>query len=438
MKKHHILLILVIAGIAAFLLKEARDLESSESGIRTELAILRDAVKRSHATDRSTATPSGSPGTRSPAIDPRALMADLKDILEAGPTDETMERMSRLMEGYEKQLASAPLSKLKEICELLEADFPLDQEAMEPARRIWLGIVGMASRSDPAWAFAKLDQAASAIKVPMADVLECFKRWPSQDGGAMSLSYATALQEWLDAAQAGGRIEPDNPLAAELRAEIASARGDQSAAIKHISQLPARSRREAAIEHVKGLQTPEARRQALEELGTVLDADGFAPLVGSLTDQHGFDAAREILASASLAPEKHDLAAASIAAAKPGPETRDRAAWLLENLRSDDPRPLEKFAGSWTEANHADAASWIASLPQGPQRDAALKGFIPAAARIDGASAMDWALTVSDPLLRNRLYGEAHQKWAETDAERAKEYRDSHPLDPEALKAASE
>ncbi len=53
MKRYHILLILLIAGIAAFFLKEARDLKSMESNTRAELAMLRDAVGRSAGQDGS-------------------------------------------------------------------------------------------------------------------------------------------------------------------------------------------------------------------------------------------------------------------------------------------------------------------------------------------------------------------------------------------------
>ena len=76
----------------------------------------------------------------------------------------------------------------------------------------------MAARSDPAWAFAKLEQAASSTKAPITAVLDNFKRWASQDGEPMSRSYAKALEKWLDAAQADGKIDPNHPLVAELRA----------------------------------------------------------------------------------------------------------------------------------------------------------------------------------------------------------------------------
>lgn len=66
-----------------------------------------------------------------------------------------------------------------------------------------------------------------------------------------------------------------------------------------------------------------------------------------------------------------------------------------------------------------------------------VQGFIPSAATIDGASAIDWALTVSNSLLRNQLYNEMFEKWRESNPEQASEYSKSRSLDREALEAAS-
>lgn len=435
MKKHHVLLVLVIAGIAAFFLNQTRNLNKTESKVREELVMLRNAVKRSPG---STSTLAGKiSGSRPSGIDPEKFTADLTEILKAGPGGETGKIFEEFTTKYEARITSAPLSKLKEICAILEKDFPFDGKDSGMARRTWLFIMGLAAKSDPAWAFAKFDETAAAAKAPIDTALGTFKRWASLDGESMNPAYAAALQKWLDAAQAAGRIEESDPLVAGLRADIAAAQGDPSAAIKQIARLTYQSQRKAAIDYVQTLQTPEARRQAMEELSTALDVQNFPYFIETLTDQQGFDAAREILGSASLTPEKHDLAAATIAAAKIGPETRDRAAWLLETLRSDDGSGLDQFTATWTRGNYADAANWITNLQSGRQRDTALKGFIPVAARIDGATAMDWALTVSDPLLRNRMYCEAHAKWEETDATQANAYRKAKPLDMEAVMAAS-
>lgn len=434
MKQHHVLLLVIFAGIASWGLWQSHELKQSESLVQTELNLLRDAAKRS--TGMTPNTPSGrGSNPRSSPIDSASLLSSLK----VDPSDEEFGQvMQHFADEYGARISSAPLSKLKELCALIEKELPLDQEKNKMARKAWLAMVGEAAKSDPAWALAKLDEASSLIKAPIAGVLETFKRWSTLNEAAMNPAYASALQKWLDKAQAEGRIEPENPLVAELRAGIAAAQGNSSAAVLQISQLPYLRQEKAAIDHVTALQTPEAQRQAIRELSIGLHPQNFPKVVGELANQLGFDAARELLGSADLAPEKHDLAAAGIASADIGPGTRQRAAWLLENLRSEDPQALAEFTGKWAQGNQVEAANWVATLPNGKQRDAALKGFIPAAARIDGATAMDWALSVSDPLMRNMLYCEAHEVWKRTDAEQANRYHDAHPLDRDALEAAGE
>lgn len=435
MKKHHFILTLLLAGIAAYLLNESRTLKDGEAIASAELKLLREALEKSPEAAASSFSTGKS--RRTPAIDVAVFTTGLADILKDGPDLANRQRIKEFLTTYEVQLNSAPLSKLKEICGWLEKEFPLDQANPEGAQLVWFGVVRLAAKSDPAWAFAKLEQAASTTQLPIHVQLGMLKNSHDSDGEPMGLAYAAALQKWLDTLQAAGRTEGTDSLVTELRAEIAAAQGDQSAAVKQISQLPHQTQRNAAVEYLQGLPTPEARRKGIEDLSSVLNFYNFTSAVQSLAARQGFDAAREILGSASLTPEKHDMAAASIAAAEIGPETGSRAAWLLDNLRSDDGRALDLFTSSWTRGNHTEAASWIASMQPGPRRDAALKGFIPVAARVDGATAMDWALTVSDPLLRNQLYCEAHENWKQTDAAQANEYHDTHPLDREAVEAAS-
>jgi hypothetical protein len=73
--------------------------------------------------------------------------------------------------------------------------------------------------------------------------------------------------------------------------------------------------------------------------------------VRELANQQGFEAARGILDSASLTPEKHDLAAAAIASANIGPGTPAKATWLLESLRGEDSRAVTGFTDRWAHAD---------------------------------------------------------------------------------------
>lgn len=414
MKKHHILLMLLLACVATIFLKQGRDIRQMESTARDELNMLREAVKRSP--EGATAPNLTTRSSRSPAIDTAKFSADLSDILKGGQGEGSRQSLEDFAKKYQVRIASAPLSKLKEICALLEKDFPLDHKDSEMARGIWLFIVGEASKSDPAWAFAKLDEA------PIEASLGIFKNWASQNGEPMNPAFAGALLKWLEKAESAGRMEEGNPLVTELRADIAAAQGDQPAAVAQISRLPYLSQRQAAIDYVEGLQTSEARQQAMKEFSTALHIQNFPHFVSKLAEQQGFDAAKEILVSSSLTPEKHDLAAASIAATNIGPDTPAKAQWFMQSLRSEDKRAIVEFTDRWTHADHQGAAQWMNSLPPGKQRDAAIAGFAPAAAKIDGATAVDWALTLTDPNERRSCLDDVIRKWKETDAEAADAY----------------
>lgn len=422
MKKLHILLVLLIAGIAAFFLNESRSLRGRESIVQVELTMLRDAVKKSPGGSASSTLPGRSSTSRPTGIDPKSFMADLAEMLKSGSNAGAEERLEEFARLYESKLNSSPASKLKEICELLEKDFPLDQEGSEMARKIWLSLLGIASKSDPTWAITKFEQAAAANKIPTEAMLGTFGRWATQNGESMNLSYASALQKWLDAAQADGKIESNHPLVAKLRSQIATVQGNQSAAVQQLSKLPYLDQQRAAIDYAATLQTPDAQRQAMEELSNTLHIQNFPHFVRKLTDQQGYDAARQVLDSASLAPEKYDLAAASIAATDIGPGTPAKAKWLLESLRSEDTRAIQEFANRWTHADYKGAAQWMNSLPAGKQRDSAVAGFAPVVAKIDGATAMDWALTLSDPVQRDSCLGDVCRIWRDSDPEAASAY----------------
>lgn len=425
MKKHHTFLLLLFACITTLLLRQTYQIKQTESQVQSQLTLLRNAVKKSPVL--STGNPSNRKSIRSSSpIDTSAFLARL--AVDAGSA-EFRKRMEEFADDFKHQISHAPLPELKELCAQIEKNYPLDQTKNEMARKVWLAILGEASRADPAWAFDRLGKATLMVKVPISDALGTFQRWSTMDGESMRPAYASALETWLKKAQAEGKIEENHPLVVELRASIAAAQGNTPAAVQQLSKLPFLGQQKAAIDYIATLQTPHDRQHAMEQLSTELHPQNFPKLATALAEQQGFEAAREILLNSSLSPEKFDVAAAGIAAAKIGPETAQRAQWLLDHLRSHDHSALTQFANDWTHGSHSDAAAWIGKLAKGEQRDAALAGFIPAASSIDGATAMDWALTVSNPSLRRDLYRQAYAKWSEIDAERANQYQKDHPLE---------
>lgn len=410
-------LVIALASTAGLMLKQGQTLKVQEANLQQELAMLSKAVK--HA-------PSAARPTQRPSLDAAAFTAGLKSVLDG---DSSKEVLNDFLSLHESKLSSASAAQLREIAAWLEQNYPVASKERSLAQMTWDFVMQSLAKSDPAGTIANFERVASKIGTSPVDLLPTLKR---MGGEPMRLTYAAALQKWLDTAH----LDATLPLVAELRASIAAAQGNQSAAVKEIAQLPAASQRDAVVAHAKTLQGPEQSRQALEEFSTSLPYQNYQEFVRSLATHQGIDAAREAVDAAALTAEHHDLTLASIAGASIGPETKERAAWLLAALRSEDHRALADFAAQWSQGDHTAAATWANTLPKGIRRDAALHGLIPVAARIDGATAMDWALTVSDPHIRNQLYSEVHAKWSETDATQANAYRQAKPLDREALMAA--
>jgi hypothetical protein len=427
MKKFYFILIAALASIVVFSLKESRHISESESNLREELTLLRKAASRLAST--SPESPLGkSNASKTNTFDPIAFLTDLKNL--DGVTDQ--DALRRFSEKYEAQVTSAPVSKLKETCALLEAG-----GITEHTGRMLTGLYIRIAKSDPDWAIAKLDTLLSSSNQPIEPMLKMLAKDGQIAGGKWDLTNAIAVEKWLNAAASNGRLEGMDAAVSALRADIAAAKGNLSGTSEQLAQLPYTMQAKAAVDLAATLETTAARSQALEQVSTALHFQNFQKFVNALADKSGFEAARDSLTAAKLTPENHDLAAGSIAAANIGPDTKARAAWLLESLRSEDPRALRKFADTWAHANYNETATWMNSLPPGANRDAAVSGFAPVAAKIEGPSAADWAHTITDPLQRNVILSEVRTVWGKQDATAAEAYFKAKPIDTAALEAAS-
>lgn len=169
--------------------------------------------------------------------------------------------------------------------------------------------------------------------------------------------------------------------------------------------------RSALNQLMEAVTTREDQRLVLEQAGKSADQPIFFMLARALADKSTFEANLDLLSRAELTPEKHDLAAAAIACAKIDDDTPACAAWLLNTLQTEQTEPITHFATSWTEGDFRAANTWVNSLPQGRPRDAAVAGFAPVAARLDGASAVDWALTINDPAQRQSTLDAVSRTW---------------------------
>lgn len=205
---------------------------------------------------------------------------------------------------------------------------------------------------------------------------------------------------------------PKEVIEAHARMETAIAIGDATEAIRNFCLLPEEYQDGSTLAAImRVIDTPEQIHSALTQTARSAENPLFSKLVAALAKKSTFETNLDLLARAEFTPEKHDLAAAIIAGSKIDDDTPLRAAWLFESLQTDLTPPITHFAQSWTEKDFKAANTWLESLPQGRKRDAAVAGFASTAARLDGASAVDWALTIADPAQRTSTLHAVAEIW---------------------------
>jgi hypothetical protein len=70
------------------------------------------------------------------------------------------------------------------------------------------------------------------------------------------------------------------------------------------------------------------------------------------------------------------------------------------------------LAGSWLFSDPNSASQWINTLPQGSAKDAAIHQIITIEGKNDPGAAYNWAVTMSDPAVRNDQAVRLATQWA--------------------------
>lgn len=280
-------------------------------------------------------------------------------------------------------------------------------------------------KSDPAWAIAKLEQ-KEGEKGVNKDQIRRLLQALGKDGiygkTNWSPAYAAVIDEWLNKAVTDGRIPSEDVDIATLRFDLALTTGDLNGALARLKNVPSNKLEQSLKSLASRVRGSDHCRKMMEQIAPLTDAESFSKFATFLASSAGFESAREALASAKLTPEGHDFAAAGIAAQLIGPETASRADWLVSSRKSENAAAVTQFTATWTKASHKDAATWITSLPEGKVRDAATAGYAPLAARLDGQTAAEWALFISEPTLRDSIFDSVMQAWSKSEPEAAAAY----------------
>jgi hypothetical protein len=96
---------------------------------------------------------------------------------------------------------------------------------------------------------------------------------------------------------------------------------------------------------------------------------------------------------------------------------------------------LEKALRSWAGTDLTAASAWLAAQPPGTERDGAIQGFNEVARVAEPSSALQWAMTISEPQQREQAVLRTLQSWRTIDPSAAAGALDRLVL-PEEKKAA--
>jgi hypothetical protein len=115
-----------------------------------------------------------------------------------------------------------------------------------------------------------------------------------------------------------------------------------------------------------------------------------------------------------------------------------RAAEWLSDLPEGDPlknnAATETLLYEWTRTDSVAASTWLSEQAPGPQRDAAIKGFIESIQAHAPDAATLWSDAISEPEARIRNLAESLESWHASDPDAAAAWIQSAELEPDLRK----
>jgi hypothetical protein len=118
-----------------------------------------------------------------------------------------------------------------------------------------------------------------------------------------------------------------------------------------------------------------------------------------------------------------------------------RAANWFDNLPEGD--PLKNDAASqallqeWTRSDSVAASVWLSEKTPGPQRDAAINGFVQSIKAHAPEAAATWSNAMSDPEARVRNLAQSLESWSERDPSAAAAWLQEAELEPDLRRELS-
>jgi hypothetical protein len=345
------------------------------------------------------------------------------------PPDEAMQK--RIME-FMDLMMSLDTSQLKTVIAEVRAAGDLKDETRQ-------GIIGfsiMTMANDH-------PQAALALFTESSDLFK-----DNQTGNSV---VSMALGHWakddplgaLDWVRKNGEKFPDLVTDDAKKAVISGAAAqDPKLALQLIGELKLKDSGEAISRIAAAAKTPEQRSAALaairEHTASLTNSDERENLTEAAFDvlarsaaKDGFQAGSQWISNASLSPKELGDISGSLTYVVKSAETGQWIEWLGEKLPKDKAdKSIQNMVRNWTRNDYRAAGIWLASAPDGPTKQAAVRSYAETVAPYDPQTATQWALTLPAGGTRTRTLKRIHQQWPKDDAAGAAAFARDHGLTP--------
>lgn len=357
-----------------------------------------------------------------------AFAKEMEALEEAGERpDEAMQK--RIME-FMDLMMSLDASQLKTLIAEVRAAGDLEDETRQGL--IGFSIMTMAN-DHPQAALALFTESADLFKDgQMGDhvVSMALGRWAKDDPiGAL---------EWV---RENGEKFPDLVTEEAKSAVISGAAAqDPKLALQLIGELKLKESSQAVRSITAAAKTPEERSATLAALrdyaATLTDQTERERLmdsaVSSLAEsaaKDGFQSGSQWISNAGFSAKELENLSENLSYNVKSPETGQWIEWLGEKLPADkaDNR-IRDMVRHWTQRDYRAAGTWLASVADGPTKQAAVRSYAETVARYDPQTAAQWALTLPAGEKRAQTLKQIHHRWPKDDAEGAAAFAREHGI----------
>ena len=178
---------------------------------------------------------------------------------------------------------------------------------------------------------------------------------------------------------------------------------------------------------VTAAETDEQRNITLAALREYRDTHKSAKEISRAAEQmvgyfsqgfkkDGFDAANKWIAGANLTPKELDQLCGELSRNYRGEEHARWIEWMGATFPPGKcNQPIMDMIRCWTSQDYEAAGKWLASAPEGPARNTAIRGYAETVSLYDPETATQWAMTLPPGKDRDATLSNIHADWPQDD-----------------------